>query len=122
MVRWRVWAATGAALLLCTCTSVDTKFGSFNKPRGEFEPSRVARACSTDSECVEVDYICGACCPGGAALNRKFLDVFKRNLKQACASIPSKPSTKDCTCVMGPVKCLKGLCTWDYQGPDPTAL
>ena len=101
--------AVGVLNGLTACSSVDTKFGKLEKAPSQFAPSDLARACKVDKDCVEVDYACGACCPGGAAINRKFLDIFKRNHKDACASLPKQPVVKDCTCVMAPLRCLKAF-------------
>lgn len=108
---------------LCGCSSVDSKFGSYNRSKAEYVPSHMARECKADSDCVEVDYGCNSCCPGGAAVNTAHADAFKRYLKIACdTEKPKASSNNDCICVKAPLHCLKGLCTWDYDGPDPSKM
>lgn len=108
----------GLALSMAGCTSVDSKL---DERHNAVVPSAHLRICSRDEDCAAVDTDCDSCCPGGGAVNVKFLETFKSHQKSLCPRLREKPKA-DCTCVMARVRCLNKLCTWDYQGPDPNSL
>lgn len=116
-------ALMGLLLVPLGCTSVDSKFGAYSKPAHAYLPTQEARQCTKSSQCVQVDINCSDCCPGGGAVNAKYLDVFNLKKKYACEHrARSESKNRECVCVMARSVCLKGLCTWDYKGPDPSAL
>jgi hypothetical protein len=110
--------AAVVAGVVASCSSVDSKL---HENRGVVEPSTRLRACVRDNDCAVVDVECDGCCPGGGAVNSKFLDVFNTQRKKLCSRRHSKPRV-DCTCAFARARCLNKLCVWDYQGPDPNAL
>ena len=100
--------------------------GEFDAGRAEYRPSRPQRACTIDSDCVAVETDCRDTCPGGGAINKTFVPDYLRERKKSCATLGApklrRSGGRPGVCVAAPVKCEAGMCTWMYEGPDPSTL